>query len=165
MYIACLVVRVRCCSRSFTTHHDVFPHDHACFPHRIPLLGRTRRAHTSQSRLFLYSYDGRPSLALSPTGTEVLKDRAHKHHSKRHQAYASDFNAAEVAANAAAPKEEIKLQSALKFNGESATDRSTTHCSGGISRRNCRAAASSSLVPSRMRSSPTLAASTRSRRR
>ncbi len=38
--------------------------------------------------------------------------------SKHHQAYVNGLNAAEEAyAKAAAPKEQIKLQSALKFNG------------------------------------------------
>ncbi len=40
------------------------------------------------------------------------------HHSKHHQAYVNGLNAAEEAyAKAGAPKEQIKLQSALKFNG------------------------------------------------
>ncbi len=40
------------------------------------------------------------------------------HHTKHHQAYVSGLNAAEEAyAKAQTPKEHIKLQAALKFNG------------------------------------------------
>ena len=40
------------------------------------------------------------------------------HHTKHHQAYVSGLNAAEEAyAKASTPKEHIKLQAALKFNG------------------------------------------------
>ena len=40
------------------------------------------------------------------------------HHSKHHQAYVNGLNAAEESyAKAPSPKDQIKLQSALKFNG------------------------------------------------
>lgn len=40
------------------------------------------------------------------------------HHTKHHQTYVNGLNAAEEAyAKAATPKEQIKLQAALKFNG------------------------------------------------
>ncbi|TFK79262.1 manganese superoxide dismutase [Polyporus arcularius HHB13444] len=57
-----------------------------------------------------YSYD-----ALEPHISGKIMEL---HHSKHHQAYVNGLNAAEEAyAKAAAPKEQIKLQSALKFNG------------------------------------------------
>ncbi len=67
------------------------------------------------------------------------------HHSKHHQAYVNGLNAAEEAyAKAAAPKEQIKLQSALKFNGGGHT--STTRSSGRTSHRSPKAAVSSHLA-------------------
>ena len=40
------------------------------------------------------------------------------HHTKHHQTYVNGLNAAEEAyAKASSPKEQIKLQAALKFNG------------------------------------------------
>ncbi|RDX41526.1 manganese superoxide dismutase [Lentinus brumalis] len=57
-----------------------------------------------------YAYD-----ALEP---HISRKIMELHHSKHHQAYVNGLNAAEEAyAKTAAPKEQIKLQSALKFNG------------------------------------------------
>jgi len=57
-----------------------------------------------------YSYD-----ALEPHISGVIMQL---HHSKHHQTYVTGLNTAEEAyAKAASPKEQIKLQAALKFNG------------------------------------------------
>ena len=57
-----------------------------------------------------YSYD-----ALEPF---ISKQIMELHHKKHHQTYVNGLNAAEEAyAKAASPKDQIKLQSALKFNG------------------------------------------------
>ncbi|KAH9939087.1 superoxide dismutase mitochondrial [Epithele typhae] len=57
-----------------------------------------------------YSYD-----ALEP---HIAAKIMELHHSKHHQAYVSGLNAAEESyATAPSPKEQIRLQAALKFNG------------------------------------------------
>ena len=56
-----------------------------------------------------------PSQALEPHISGQIMEL---HHAKHHQAYVNGLNAAEEAyAKAPSPKDQIKLQSALKFNG------------------------------------------------
>lgn len=62
-----------------------------------------------------FTEDGPPGQALEP---HISGEIMTLHHSKHHQTYVTGLNAAEEAyAKADSPRERIKLQAALKFNG------------------------------------------------